>query len=212
MGSRFVALLPLKMAGTAAAMAAFFAAYFWLLRHSRSPVTTVPRIFVDRMISFRPAAVGLYVSLWVYVTLPPSLMTAAGDLRRYLAAGIIMSLLGFAVFVLWPTTIPTPDFNPAMYPSVSYLKTVDASGNAFPSLHVAFAVLTVFCLGKALHESGAGMALGVLNWIWCLGIIYSTMAIRQHVALDAISGAVLGGLVAFAYMRLLCRRPADVRA
>jgi len=35
-----------------------------------------------------------------------------------------------------------------------------------------------------------------LNWAWCAGILYSTVATRQHVVLDVLAGAVLGALVA----------------
>jgi membrane-associated phospholipid phosphatase len=196
-----------KMAGTVGGMTAFFVVYFWLLNHSRSPVTTVPRIFVDRLVGFSPSAVALYVSLWVYVPLAPALLTTGRELRAYLAAAAAMSLVGFGIFVLWPTTIPKPEFDPALYPSMAYLKTVDASGNAFPSLHVAFAVFTVLWLGRVLHETRAGMALGILNWVWCIGIVYSTLAIRQHVALDAFAGIILGAAVAALHMGLLRGRP-----
>jgi membrane-associated phospholipid phosphatase len=36
------------------------------------------------------------------------------------------------------------------------------------------------------------------NLAWCLGIAWSTLAIRQHVALDVIAGAALGALGAYA--------------
>ena len=201
--ARFRVLWIPKMAGTVVGMTAFFIVYFWLLNHSRSPVTTVPRIFVDRLIGFSPAAIVLYISLWIYVPLAPSLLTTGRELLAYLGAAAAMSIMGFGIFILWPTTIPKPEFDPALYPSMSYLKTVDASGNAFPSLHVAFAVFTVLWFGRLLHETRAGMALGVLNWVWCIGIVYSTVAIRQHVALDAFAGILLGAAVAAVHMSLL---------
>ncbi len=192
-----------KMFGTVAVMTAFFIAYFWLLNHSRSPVTTVPRIFIDRMIAFHPEALVLYISLWVYVPLAPALMDNWRDLMSYLAAVIVLSLVGFGIFILWPTAVPRTEINWSQHPSVSYLKGVDASGNAFPSLHVAFAVFTAVWLGRLLRAMGAGAAPRALNWLWCLGIVYSTLAIRQHVALDAIAGVVLGGVFAIAHLRIL---------
>jgi membrane-associated phospholipid phosphatase len=41
------------------------------------------------------------------------------------------------------------------------------------------------------------------NWLWCLGILYSTVAIRQHVALDVLAGAGLGAAVAVVHLRWL---------
>jgi len=37
----------------------------------------------------------------------------------------------------------------------------------------------------------------------CAGILYSTIATRQHVALDAAAGAVLGGAASLAYLGVL---------
>lgn len=206
-GRRFAAHWVAKMVGTTVAMAAFFVVYFWLLRHARGPVTTVPRIWLDRMIPFQPGALPLYVSLWVYVSLAPSLLVSRRALAAYAAAAVVLSVAGFGVFILWPTTVPPPEVDPSLVPSLSYLKVVDASGNAFPSLHVAFAVFTALWMGRLLREMGAGGVARALNWLWCLGIVYSTIAIRQHVALDALAGALLGAAVGAAHLRLMRGRP-----
>ncbi len=72
----------------------------------------------------------------------------------------------------------------------------DASGNACPSLHVAFAVFTAVWFGHLLRQMKAGGLARSLNWLWCAGILYSTIATRQHVALDVLAGAVLGAVIA----------------
>ena len=192
-----------KMAGTLACMTAFFIGYFWLLNHSRYPVTTIPRIFIDRMVAFRPEALALYISLWVYVPLAPALLIDRRELVSYAVATMALSAVGFAIFILWPTAVPKPEINWSQHPSVSYLKAVDASGNAFPSLHVAFAVFTAVWLGRVLRGLGAGGIARTINWLWCLGIVYSTLATRQHVALDAIAGAILGAAWAVLHLRIL---------
>ena len=174
-----------------------------LLNHTRSPVTTIPQIFLDRLIPFQPWALALYVSLWIYVPLAPALITERRELLSYGWATGALSAAGFAVFILWPTTIPKPDIDWSQHPSVSYLKAVDASGNAFPSLHVAFAVFTAIWFVRLLREMGAGPVARAVNWLWCLGIIYSTLATRQHVALDALAGAALGAVFAVLHVRIL---------
>jgi membrane-associated phospholipid phosphatase len=201
-GRRIASHWVAKMVGTTVAMSAFFVLYFWLLRHARGPVTTVPRIWLDRMIPFQPGALPLYASLWVYVSLAPSLLVSRRALAAYAAAAVVLSVAGFGVFILWPTTVPPPEVDPSLVPSLSYLKVVDASGNAFPSLHVAFAVFTALWLGRILREMGAGGLVRAVNGLWCLGIVYSTVAIRQHVVLDALAGAALGAAVAAAHLRL----------
>jgi membrane-associated phospholipid phosphatase len=190
-----------KMAGTVIIMTLFFVGYFWLLNHARVTVTTVPRIFIDRMIPFWPGALLLYISLWIYVPLAPALMDDSRDFAPYCAAVIALSLVGFAIFLAWPTAVPRPEIDWSRHPSFSYLKAVDASGNAFPSLHVAFAVFTAIWMGRLLAEMSAGGLARALNWAWCAGIVYSTMAVRQHVALDAMAGAALGAAFGAAFVR-----------
>jgi membrane-associated phospholipid phosphatase len=192
-----------KMIGTLIAMSAFFITYFHLLNNPRVKVTTVPTIFLDDWIAFMPWAVVLYVSLWVYVLLPPALLLSTVVLRSYLWACVALSVVGFAVYLLWPTSVPKSGIAWSEHGSILYLKAVDASGNAFPSLHVAFSVFTAIWLGRILRALGAGPVARALNWVWCLGIVYSTMAIRQHVALDALSGAALGALAAWIHLGLL---------
>jgi len=201
--SRIAFKWPTKMTGTVVIMAGFFVAYFWLLDHPRYPPTPVPRVFLDRMVPFQPSALALYVSLWVYAPLAPALMRSRREMWSFALAAVALSLAGFAVFYLWPTTLPKPDVATPAAPSLFFLKGVDASGNAFPSLHVAFAVFSAPWVGRMLREIGAGPFVRALNWAWCLGIIYSTLAIRQHVALDALSGAALGAAAAALHMRIL---------
>jgi membrane-associated phospholipid phosphatase len=55
----------------------------------------------------------------------------------------------------------------------------------------------------SLTKMGAGRGLRALNWLWCAGILYSTVATRQHVALDVLAGAALGAAVAVVHLRWL---------
>jgi membrane-associated phospholipid phosphatase len=194
-----------KVTGTIMSMPLFFVVYFWLLKHPLFPITTIPRTAVDRLVGFSPAAFPLYVSLWVYVVLPPMFLKNRRELGSYGLAVIGLSVIAFIFFLLWPTTVPKSEIDWSQYPSVSFLKAVDASGNACPSLHVAFAVFTAIWLEHLLREMGAGRLVRALNWLWCLGILYSTMAIRQHVALDVLAGTALGAIVAALHLRILYR-------
>jgi len=194
---------PTKMIGSIVSMSAFFVVYFWILNHPLFPLTTIPRTFLDTLVPFFPPALFLYVSLWVYVPLAPSLLGTRRELWCYLLAAAALSVIGFAVFLLWPSSVPRPEPNAGAAPSLLYLKAVDASGNAFPSLHVAFAVFTALWLRRLLRDLGAGPLSRALNWAWCAGIVYSTLAIRQHVALDALAGAALGAAVALTHLRIM---------
>lgn len=209
-GARLLKWWPAKMLGTTLGMAAFFAAYFWLLRHPHFPVTIMPLTAVDRLLGFFPEALPLYLSLWFYVSLAPALLIDRRELVSYGLAALTLSLLGLGIFFFWPTAVPRPDLDWAQHhPAFGLLKSVDASGNACPSLHVAFAVFTAIWFARLLRQMGASRLLRALNWLWCFGILYSTVAIRQHVALDVFAGAALGAIVAAAHLSWLnCRRPA----
>jgi membrane-associated phospholipid phosphatase len=192
-----------KTTGTILSMPVFFVVYFWLLNHPLFPITTIPCTAVDRLIGFWPGALPLYVSLWVYVALPPMLLKNRCELGSYGLAVIGLSGIGFGAFLFWPTAMPKFEIDWSQHPTFAFLKTVDASGNACPSLHVAFAVFTAIWLERLLGEMGAGRPVRALNWLWCLGILYSTIAIRQHVALDVLAGTVLGAIVAALHLRIL---------
>jgi membrane-associated phospholipid phosphatase len=194
---------PVKLIGLTLVMIGFFTAYFWVLKHPLYPVATMPLTAVDRLIAFRPETLPLYLSLWFYVSLPPVLLVARREIVSYAVATVMMSVIGLGIFILWPTTVQWPDADWSQHPAFAFLKSVDASGNACPSLHVAFAVFTAIWLGRLLRQVGAGGGVRAFNWLWCLGILYSTVAIRQHVVLDVFAGAGLGAVVAGLHLRWL---------
>ncbi len=171
----------------------------------------MPLTAVDRLIGFRPAALPLYLSLWFYVSLAPALLIVRRELVSYSLAAIGLSAIGLGIFLLWPTAVPRPDVDWSQHPTVAMLKSADATGNACPSLHVAFAVFTAIWFARLLRQMEAGRFVRALNWLWCVGILYSTIAIRQHVSLDVLAGAVLGAAVAVVHLRWLRAVPAPTQ-
>jgi membrane-associated phospholipid phosphatase len=194
---------PVKIIGTTLVMTGFFLAYFWVLNHPFFPVTTMPLTAIDRLIPFQPDTLPLYFSLWFYVSLAPALLADRREIISYGPVAVGMSAIGLGIFLLWPTTVRWPDIDWSQHPAFAFLKSVDAAGNACPSLHVAFAVFTAIWLGRLLRQMGAGKIVRAFNWLWCLGILYSTVAIRQHVVLDVLAGAGLGVIVALLHMHWL---------
>jgi membrane-associated phospholipid phosphatase len=211
LGSRLRTWWAVKMLGTTVGMAVFFVAYFWVLRHPHYPTTTVPLTVADGLIGFFPAALPLYLSLWIYLSLVPALLIDRRELVAYSLGAVGLSVIGLGIFLLWPTIVPPSVVDWSQHPAFAILQSVDASGNACPSLHAAFAVFTAVWLGRLLRQTHAGRLVCALNWLWCVGILYSTIAIRQHVALDALAGGVLGAIVAVMNLRLLCAFPGATR-
>jgi membrane-associated phospholipid phosphatase len=194
---------PVKTLGITVGMTVFFIAYFWLLRHPLYPVTVVPRTAVDRLIGFWPEALPLYFSLWLYVSLVPALLIDRRELVSYALAAVGLSVIGFAIFLFWPTAVPPLDIDWSQHPGFGFLKAVDATGNACPSLHVAFAVFTAVWFERVLRQMGVGRIGRALNWLWCGSILYSTIATGQHVSLDVVAGAALGATAVAVHLHWL---------
>ena len=200
LGRRVRTLLVLKMLANLSGIGAFFYAYFWIMRHPLSAATVIPVTWIDDLVPFSPQSFFLYASLWVYVALG-SLFTKDGrELAAWAAACFSMIIVGLGIFMALPTKVPDFAVDWSQYPSLAFLKGVDASGNALPSLHAAFAVFTAVVLHGQLTAVRAPRAVLACSVLWCLGIVYSAMATRQHLALDIIAGAVLAGAVSIAYL------------
>ncbi len=196
--------LPIKAVGTPIVIYLFFVAYREMLNHPRFPVTEMPLTALDRLVGFWPPSLILYVSLWVYVTVPSALLTSLRELVYYAWTIGAVCLVGLACFFFWPTAVPPTGFDRAGYPGFSVLTGLDAAGNACPSLHVATALFAAIWLDALLREMGAGRVVRSVSWAWGLGIVYSAMATKQHVALDVAAGAALGVAGALLAVR---RRP-----
>lgn len=193
----------IKMLGTMFGMILFFIAYFWVLEHARGPATIMPRSSLDVLIPFQPKFLPAYLSLWFYVSFAPALLLDRREMRSYAWATFSLSALGMMFFLLWPTAAPQPEVDWSHYPSFAFLRAADAAGNACPSLHVAFAVFTAIWFERLFRQMQVWRVFHLLNWAWCACILYSTIAIRQHVLLDVIAGAILGALVVFVQLRFL---------
>ena len=198
----------LKSIGTMLFISLFFGAYFYLLKAPAYPATVMPITLLDRLIGFQLLALPMYLSLWVYVSLPPALLATRRELYNYGLAMTGTCLAGLIVFYFWPTAVPAANIDWAQYPDVELLKSMDASGNACPSLHVATAIFSGIWLHHLLRRFGAPLWMLIFNWTWCIGIIYSTLATRQHVTVDVLAGLMLGVLAA--YLPLRQRIGADV--
>jgi membrane-associated phospholipid phosphatase len=194
--------MALKALGITAFMALFFVAYFHLLRHPARAVTVMPLTALDRAIPFQPAAYAAYVSLWFYVCLAPGLLRTRRELLAYALWAAGLCLAGLACFYFAPTAVPPRPADPgAQYPALALLQGVDAAGNACPSLHVATALFSAIWIDRLLRGIAAPGALLWANCAWLTLIVYSTLAIRQHVAIDVVAGAALGAVFGWASLR-----------
>jgi membrane-associated phospholipid phosphatase len=182
-------------------MGLFFWGYFGVLRYPLFPTTTMPLIWLDEWIPFTPLAFPAYVSLWVYASLAPALLAnyrALGIFGMWMAALCLFSL---GIFWLFPTVVPAAGIDWSLYPQMAIIKDADASGNACPSLHVAAAIFSAFWLDRVFKGIAAPLMVRGLSGLFCLAILWSTVATRQHVVLDVLAGALVGSAFAVFSLR-----------
>lgn len=161
----------------------------------------MPEIALDRWIAFTPASYPVYVSLWVYVSLPPALMS---NFRALLHHGLwVAALCLFCLTLFWLFPTQTPDFGVdwSLYPELATIKGIDAAGNACPSLHVAAAVFSALWLDRLMSVITTPIWLRGISLAHCLAIGWSTMASLQHVAVDVLAGAAVGLIFALLSLR-----------
>ena len=190
-------LWALKFAGSVVMISAFFYAYLWILRNPAVPAMPMPLTPVDRWVGFLPWSIWIYFSLWPYVTILPAFYLSLRQLLVYLAGAIVISGVGMGIFYFSPTAVPAERVaGRALHPGFGLLEGVDATGNACPSLHVAFAVYTALGMRRILREIGAPPAAVQFNALWATGICASTLTTGQHVFWDVAAGAALAAAAA----------------
>lgn len=202
---RLRAYVPFKFVAICALYAAFFPVYFLLLKFALFPVTLMLPTWLDRVIPFQPNSVLLYVSLWLYIPMAAGLISSMRELLLYYAALIVLATIGCTIFLFWPTASLRPDIDWFWQGPVGPLIALDESGNALPSLHAAFAVFSAIWLDRHLRWTGTPIGFRIFSAVWGLGILYSTLATKQHVAVDIYAGAALGWAAAAAHLWCLRR-------
>ena len=206
-------LLALKVVGVTVFTWLFFIGYFQLLRHPVYSMTVMPLTALDRLVPFQPEMLVAYLSLWFYVGLAPGLQLNFRELVVYGLWVGALCLTGLGLFHFWPTQVPWLAGGSSDFPGFALLQGVDAPGNACPSMHVAIAIFTAVRVDDILQRTRTPLSLRLVNWSWFAAIAYSTLAVKQHVLLDALAGALLGAAFAWPSMRWRPRpghRPAGV--
>ena len=183
--SRFTTLWYLKALGTTVFMVLFFQAYFRVQQHPLREPFTMPMLAIDDWVPFTPAGFAAYVSLWVYVSLPAAFMP---NLRSLIVQGLwTAALCIFCLLLFWvfPTQTPVLDIDWSQHPQLAFMKSVDATGNACPSLHVASAVYAAFWDDRTAHgflhsHSYTGNPLACRAALATLDLFAQTDALHQN--------------------------------
>jgi membrane-associated phospholipid phosphatase len=182
----------LSIVGTTVFNALFFVGYLYIQQHPLRMPMTIPAISIDRLISYQPQLLPAYVSLWIYVGAGPGLQRSYCEVAAYTLWMAALCVTGLGIFYFWPTQVPPLSHGAATSFGLSLLHRLDETGNACPSMHVATATFTLVRLDEVFRSTQAPLFLRLVNSAWFVVIAYSTLAIKQHMAIDVAAGALLG--------------------
>ena len=182
----------MTLLGTTSLTGLFFIGYFYVQRHPAYTPTVMPLTALDRMIPFQPPALLAYVSLWIYIGVGPGLQRTSSERAVYALWMCGLCIVGLGIFYFWPTQVPVLTAQTTDFPGFALLRGVDKASNACPSMHVAVAIFTAVRVDEVLRSTRSPFLLRLLNATWFVAIAYSTLATKQHVALDVAAGALLG--------------------
>jgi len=179
----------------------FFIAYFWVQRHPAYTPVVMPQTVLDLSIPFQAPALLAYVSVWIYIGFGPGLQRTVREFTVYGLWLCGLCLSGLGIFYFWPTQVPRLALAATNFPGFVMLHRIDESSNACPSMHVAVAVFTVVRVDEVLRSMRVPTQMRLINAGWFAAIVYSTLAIKQHLLIDVAAGTCLGLIFALMSLR-----------
>lgn len=186
---RCVALWRMKLALLVGLTVGFSVPYIYLAHRPLFTPHDLPLTWLDRVAGFNPQWVWVYQSVYLLTGLLPWLGQTREQLRRYIIGFAILCALSFAIFIFLPTRIPRVAIE---NPSGMYwlLLLYDGPYNAMPSLHVGFLFCTL-CFARRVCPI-LPYAVWVALIVWFGLIAWSTLALKEHYAVDLVVGIAFG--------------------
>lgn len=156
------------------------------------PPTPVPLLELDSMISFSPLWVWPYISYYLLLLVPYFVTNDEKIMNQMIYSYVVAAALSALFFLMFPTVLDR-ELYPTMHAgdfmsvlALDVIRTIDNSVNCFPSMHVTLTTIASLSLIR-ISRRWAWVALP-----WALAIYYSTVATKQHYALDVMGGFFLG--------------------
>jgi membrane-associated phospholipid phosphatase len=189
---RMRACLPEKIAVWLGLSVGICVPYYVLQRIALFPARSVPATALDRWVPFEPGWIWIYLSIALLVPLAPLCAARRDELARYAKGLCWLCLPCFAAFLFFPVAGPRPESLPDA-PLYRLLVAWDRPANSFPSLHAGLTSFSLLFLARVLRDARGGpwRAARALALAWGALILYSTLATRQHWALDLPAGMLL---------------------
>jgi membrane-associated phospholipid phosphatase len=184
-------LLPLCAMGLLAPLNIFYVILNNSGRGSRSLVTSI-----DNAIPFMKIFIIPYI-IWYGFIFGVMVYLCYKDRDTYyktLTAYFLGLIASYITFYFFQTTVPRPEIigGGLLNRMVLSIYGADQPYNCFPSIHV----LTSFLMIKGITASSAKNKVNMsLIWSTAIIIIISTLFVKQHVILDAVSGIIYADII-----------------
>ncbi|MEI9953707.1 MAG: prolipoprotein diacylglyceryl transferase family protein [Pseudomonadota bacterium] len=132
-----------------------------------------------------------YFSTYLAVAALPFVPRSRRGLRQFQVRALWSMLLLFPLFLFLPVVAPPRNFVAMGFwgDLLSLERSLDTSGNAFPSFHVVWALIGAQTLGERWPHWRR------LAWLWALLVATSCVATGMHSVLDVVAGLAMGALV-----------------
>jgi membrane-associated phospholipid phosphatase len=156
------------------------------------PVLWIPELALDRAIPVFLPGIWVYFSFYILLGLV-GLTVEKKIFITYLYTVGWVTAVSHAFFLFMPNGVMRSDVDLDSAPTIyQFLVSLDLPRNAMPSLHASLSVVAAIA---AQFSTIFPRWSKPLIWLWVLAIFWSTIAIRQHVSLDLVSGGIIAGIV-----------------
>jgi membrane-associated phospholipid phosphatase len=163
---------------------------------------------LDDAIPFIPQMVIFYVYLFYGMAILTMLYFAFVEYRKGYALGwslVIINAIAIAIYIVFPVSTyqwrlaikPQLNLSDFWQAEVYSIYTTDTSFNCFPSLHAAVSTICFYSWYRYFkaRPTIATKIVAITSFVVAVGVILSTLFIKQHYIVDEIAGILLAWAV-----------------
>ena len=165
------------------------APYLILQQFSLYEVTWLQENNLDRLIPINLQAIYIYFSYYLFLSIT-AWTVSKPDFVKFMQSICFVVLISHLSYFFFPTGISRETINtdnaPLLY---EWLTQWEKPRNCLPSLHASLSTLALLTLWKKTW------LWKLVASLWCIAILWSAVALRQHVTLDIGTGILLACII-----------------